>query len=435
MLPLTRMLTTRSLVRGEQGVRDRSSNIGTKDSFAASLSKTFGTPITNKLGGAGMREMSATNVGSSLAASGSAPSTAKRVRPASAAPSSAAQVPSRGNSSEPNKKASTHEIRVPPAALPKSSACRPATAGSSRKSIAPSACAPSTALSRPTKPAPPSKTVLSASAARSALRGERQAAATQSGGAGARASKAPLPMAARAGPKVGAVGATKKVGSQNDKTAARDAEVQQELAQGSLPEGDGQGKHEEVAEEGEDLMAYLMPVADEDSADEACDEAADAAEADGACAPGDASLLAEQLATLVAFDTNVHTSEPGTDTHSKDDDVHMTESQIENATDTSEVEREHELEKTFVPEIQAVGVVTPHVRKVLASSDIFTPDSGCESSPGMCTSQSCCTIERRQYCHPVCVCVCARACACACVCSRATAVCSSKCRLRVQQLP
>ena len=76
----------------------------------------------------------------------------------------------------------------------------------------------------------------------------------------------------------------------------------------------------------------------------------------------------------------------------------------------------------------SAGIVTPHVRKVLASSDIFTPESGCESSPGVCVCVYVCARARGDV-LSVCMCVwlvyarvsvCARALHCISVCSPLT---------------
>jgi len=377
----------------EQGGRDRTSNIGTKEVLSASFSKTFGTPITNKLGGSGLREKSSASVGMrQTSASSIGESAVKRVRPSSAA----AQPGSRGTSAE-SRQASVKDSRPASAG--------PAAGPPARK---PAQSSASSAAARASKPAPPSKPAPSASAARGAARAERQAAAASAAGStGVRGTKAPLPSAARAARKPAPAASLshsksgKRVGPKEatDEADADSTKAAQNLAldgpgaedKGADDEGaEGEGG----AEQGEDLMAYLMPIADGDSAEGSGDEAD---EADDALACADGSKDVQQLA-----DADAPEGPPSLDTAPAAQTA-AADAAAGAGTSPQSEQGDAQME-VGVPGCSAgaevaasAGAVTPHVRKVLASSDIFTPESGCESSPGVCVSVCVC----------VCVCVCA----------------------------
>ena len=119
----------------------------------------------------------------------------------------------------------------------------------------------------------------------------------------------------------------------------------------------------ETPGEGEDLMAYLMPIADEDSAEEA-EDAEDSTDADGALASNAGS---EGSSGCEGGNTNTD----------EGDDVAPQQEHAENSAHTGETQSGESVK-------DPLAVVTPQVRKVLASSEIFTPDSSCESSPGLC---------------------------------------------------
>jgi hypothetical protein len=366
----------------EQGGRDRTSNIGTKDSLSASLPKTFGTPITNKLGDLGLREKSSASFGlrpqTSTASIGE--SAVKRVRPSSAAASAVTQLGSRGVSAEP-RKANAKDSRP--------SSAGPHAATSSHKPQSSSITAPKSLLAhasataaRSAKPTSPGKGVPSASAARGAARAERQAttvAATTSSGKGARSSKAPnaaapsAPRGGRMAPPAASLAAWKKGKRAGTKatTDATDGDTmvsEQPLAQ----EG-------EVAEQGEDLMAYLMPIADEDSAEGSGDEPDEAHEA----VPGtDGFEDVQDEASECQPSLDTAPQEAKTDADAAAADAQMGDGVPGRTTG---------FESDAPP---CAGAVTPHVRKVLASSDIFTPESGCESSPGVCRVCACACVRR-----------------------------------------
>ena len=354
----------------EQGGRERTSNIGTKDSLSASLPKTFGTPITNKLGDLGLREKSSASLGlrSQTSTASIGESAVKRVRPSSAAASAAAQLGSRGASAEP-RKANAKDGRP--------SSAGPPAPTSSHKPQSASKTAPKSLLAhagataaRSAKPTSPGKGAPSASAARGAARAGRQAttvAATTSSGKGARSSKAPntaassAPRGGRMAPPAASLAASKngKRAGMKETTDAMDGDTmasEQPLA-----------KEDEVSEHFQDLMAYLMPIADEDSAEGSGDEPDGANETVPGCED------VQEQASECQPSLHMAPQEAKTDAAA---DAQMGDG----------VGRSTGFESDAPP---CTGAVTPHVRKVLASSDIFTPESGCESSPGVCRVCAC----------------------------------------------
>jgi hypothetical protein len=126
-------------------------------------------------------------------------------------------------------------------------------------------------------------------------------------------------------------------------------------------------KEDEVSEHFEDLMAYLMPIADEDSAEGSGDEPDGANETVPGCED------VQEQASECQPSLHIAPQEAKTDAAA---DAQMGDG----------VGRSTGFESDAPP---CTGAVTPHVRKVLASSDIFTPESGCESSPGVCRVCAC----------------------------------------------
>ena len=365
----------------EQGGRERTSNIGTKDSLSASLPKTFGTPITNKLGDLGLREKSSASLGlrSQTSTASIGESAVKRVRPSSAAASAAAQLGSRGASAEP-RKANAKDGRP--------SSAGPPAPTSSHKPQSASKTAPKSLLAhagataaRSAKPTSPGKGAPSASAARGAARAGRQAttvAATTSSGKGARSSKAPntaassAPRGGRMAPPAASLAASKngKRAGMKETTDAMDGDTmasEQPLA-----------KEDEVSEHFEDLMAYLMPIADEDSAEGSGDEPEEANEA----VPGADGCEDAQEEASAAKASECKQLLGTAPQEAKTDAAAAADAQMGDGVPGPSAG----VESDAPP---CAGAVTPHVRKVLASSDIFTPESGCESSPGVCRVFAC----------------------------------------------
>lgn len=367
----------------EQGGRDRTSNIGTKDSLSASLPKAFGTPITNKLGNLGLREKSSASLGlrpqTSTVSIGE--SAVKRVRPSSAAASAAAQPGSRDVSAEP-RKANAKDSRP--------SSAGPPAAPSSRKPQSSAITAPKSLLlhvgataARSVMPASPVKGAPSASAARRVERAERQAASvaaatTSKAGRSSKATRTTASHGGRMAPPAASLAASKsgKRAGMKENTDATDGDT--------IASEESLAQEAEVAEQGEDLMAYLMPIADEDSVEGSGDEpdeaneavpAADCREDTQVDAGPDASECPPSLALQEAKTDDDAAAASVTAVTRASLRVQQVEAQKgEDVTGLgSGVESDAPL---------CAGVVTPHVRKVLASSDIFTPDSGCESSPG-----------------------------------------------------
>ena len=275
---------------------------------------------------------------------------------------------SRSKSTEPRKQ-NAKENRPSSATAACESTGRPApAAASSRKSLAAVTPRMQTAkFPAPTK-APPS-----AAAARSAARAERQASKAQGASRSKGATDAP-PGSARAGVKKAAPGRaiTKKCGKNrqsvgtclemmaiNDKEdEPRDGEEEAQAQRVDDAEAEN-----ETPGEGEDLMAYLMPIADEDSAEEA-EDAEDGTDADGALATNAGS---EGSSGCEGGETNTD----------EGDDVAPQQEHAENPAHTGETQSGESVK-------DPLAVVTPQVRKVLASSEIFTPESSCEASPGVC---------------------------------------------------
>jgi len=247
---------------------------------------------------------------------------------------------------------------------PTSAAC------SSRKSIA-----SATPRSQAKKVAPPSKAPPSAAAARSAARAERQAVTLAAGtSARGKGAKAALPGAARAGIKKDAPGRVEakmrsknrqSVGSclermvlqDNDEPPVDDESTADREGVLAAPEAEVEGK---MAEEGEDLMAYLMPIVDEESAEEASEDAEDAAE----------------IFQGAVDNANDDAAMEGVPVRGQDSKAGQNDAQTR-AADPIETGDGPLGEAAEA----AVAAVTPPVRKVLASSDIFTPDSSSKASP------------------------------------------------------
>lgn len=297
------------------------------------------------------------------------------MRPSSAAASSAVKPGSRGASAEP-RKSNAKDSRPSSAGPPAPSYHKPQSSSiTALKSLLAHAGA---TAERSAKPTSPGKGAPSASAARGAARAERQAAATTTGGKGARSSKAPptaAPSAPRGGrmvPPAASVAASKNgkragVKETTDATDGDSMASEQPLAQ----EG-------EVADQGEDLMAYLMPIADEDSAEGSGDEPEDANEA----VPGADGCEDAQEEASAAKASECKQLLGTAPQEAKTDAAAAADAQMGDGVPGPSAG----VESDAPP---CAGAVTPHVRKVLASSDIFTPESGCESSPGECRVLAC----------------------------------------------
>jgi hypothetical protein len=297
------------------------------------------------------------------------------VRPSSAAASSAVKPGSRGASAEP-RKSNAKDSRPSSAGPPAPSYHKPQSSSiTALKSLLAHAGA---TAERSAKPTSPGKGAPSASAARGAARAERQAAATTTGGKGARSSKAPptaAPSAPRGGrmvPPAASVAASKNgkragVKETTDATDGDSMASEQPLAQ----EG-------EVADQGEDLMAYLMPIADEDSAEGSGDEPEEANEA----IPGADGCEDAQEEASAAKASECKQLLGTAPQEAKTDAAAAADAQMGDGVPGPSAG----VESDAPP---CAGAVTPHVRKVLASSDIFTPESGCESSPGVCRVFAC----------------------------------------------
>ena len=121
---------------------------------------------------------------------------------------------------------------------------------------------------------------------------------------------------------------------------------------------------DECGEQGQDLMAYLMPIADDDSGAEESEEADDTPEGET-----DAEMEEERAA--------LDSQNAGAPEVGLGDAGESVEAGVAAEEATEEQSGVRCPESELLP-----SVVTPHARKVLASSDIFTPESECGASPG-----------------------------------------------------